>query len=161
MRNYFVTVIENQKKYKNILTIIIPRHVERIEEIKLELSKLNLNISTLESKKKVDDNIDIFIIDSYGKTKSVYNFCKNVFLGGSIINHGGQNPLEATRYGCNILHGPNVENFSEIYSYLNKLKLSSKINNHSSYQKADNLFSKQNNFKNSNQIKENWRKNFS
>ena len=137
-----------KKKYKNILTIIIPRHVERTEEIKLELSKLNLNISTYESKKSIDKNIDIFIIDSYGKTKSVYNFCKNVFLGGSIINHGGQNPLEATRYGCNILHGPNVENFSEIYSYLNKLKLSSKINNRSQLSaKLDNLFSKQNNSK--------------
>ena len=69
-------------------------------------------------------------------------------MGGSIINHGGQNPLEATRYGCNILHGPNVENFSEIYSYLNKLKLSSKINNHSQLSaKLDNLFSKQNNSK--------------
>ena len=119
--------------------------MERTEEIKLELSKLNLNVSTYESKKRIDDNIDIFIIDSYGKTKSVYNFCKNIFLGGSIINHGGQNPLEATRYGCNILHGPNVENFSEIYSYLNKLKLSSKINNHSQLSaKLDNLFSKQN-----------------
>ena len=69
-------------------------------------------------------------------------------MGGSIINHGGQNPLEATRYGCNILHGPNVENFKEIYNYLSKLKLSSKINNPSQLSaKLDNLFSKQNNSK--------------
>ena len=137
-----------KKKYKNILTIIIPRHVERIEEIKSELLKLNLNISTYKSKKKINDKIDIYIIDAYGKTKSVYNFCKNVFLGGSIINHGGQNPLEATRYGCNILHGPNVENFKEIYNYLSNLKLSSKINNHLQLSaKLDKLFSKQNNSK--------------
>ena len=137
-----------KKKHKNILTIIIPRHVDRLEEIKSELSKLNLNISTYKSKKKIDDKIDIYIIDAYGKTKSVYTFCKNIFLGGSIINHGGQNPLEATRYGCNILHGPNVENFKEIYNYLSKLKLSSKINNHSQLSaKLDNLFSKQNNSK--------------
>ena len=137
-----------KKKHKNILTIIIPRHVDRLEEIKSELSKLNLNISTYKSKKKIDDKIDIYIIDAYGKTKSVYTFCKNIFLGGSIINHGGQNPLEATRYGCNILHGPNVENFKEIYNYLSKLKLSSKINNPSQLSaKLDNLFSKQNNSK--------------
>ena len=137
-----------KKKYKNILTIIIPRHVERIREIKSELLKLNLNISTYKSKKKIDDKIDIYIIDAYGKTKSVYNFCKNVFLGGSIVNHGGQNPLEATRYGCNILHGPNVENFKEIYNYLNNLNLSLKINNHSQLSaKLDKLFSKQNNSK--------------
>ena len=45
-------------------------------------------------------------MNSYGATKSFYSICKNVFLGGSLINHGGQNPLEAARYGCNVLHGP-------------------------------------------------------
>ena len=42
--------------------------------------------------------------------------------------HGGQNPLEATRYGCNILYGPNVDNFKEIYKFLDKLKISNKVN---------------------------------
>ena len=55
--------------------------------------------------------------------------CKNVFLGGSLIKHGGQNPLEAVRYGCNILHGPNVKNFEEIYDFLKKNNMSIKINN--------------------------------
>ena len=43
--------------------------------------------------------------------------------------HGGQNPLEATRYGCKVLHGPNVSNFKEIYRFLNKKNLSRKITN--------------------------------
>ena len=51
-------------------------------------------------------------------TKSFFNYCKNVFLGGSLIDHGGQNPLEAARYGCNILHGPHTYNFTEIYNFL-------------------------------------------
>ncbi len=137
-----------KKKYKNILTIIIPRHVERTPAIMSELSKLDLNICTHESKNKVHNNVDIYIIDSYGKTKSVYNFCKSVFLGGSLINHGGQNPLEATRYGCKVLHGPFIENFKEIYDYLEKLKLSSKINNPSELSsKLENLFLKKNNSK--------------
>ena len=70
-------------------------------------------------------------MDSYGKTKSFYYQCKNVFLGGSLINHGGQNPLEAARYGCNIMHGPNVSNFHEIYKFLKKIKISKKISNQS------------------------------
>ena len=69
-------------------------------------------------------------------------------MGGSIINHGGQNPLEATRYGCNILHGPNIENFEEIYKYLSKLNLSVKINNTSQLRsKLDEFLSKKNNSK--------------
>ncbi len=119
-----------KKKYSNLLTIIIPRHIERTNSIINELAKINLKASTLDRNTKIKKNIDIFIIDSYGKTKSIYNICKNIFLGGSLIAHGGQNPLEATRFGCNILHGPNIENFREIYDYLGKLKLTSKVNNH-------------------------------
>ena len=67
-------------------------------------------------------DLDIYLINSYGQTKSFYNNCKNVFLGGSLVDHGVQNPLEATRYGCNILHGPNISNFKEIYKNLAYIK---------------------------------------
>ena len=66
-------------------------------------------------------------MNSFGQTKSFFKVCKVVFLGGSIINHGGQNPLEAARYGCKILNGPNISNFYEIYKLLNKYKVSTKI----------------------------------
>ena len=123
--------LELKKKYPNLLTIIIPRHVERVNLIKSDLQKLNLKIQTFESKEKIEKDTDIYVIDAYGKTKSFYNLCNNVFLGGSLINHGGQNPLEAARFGCNILHGPNVSNFHEIYRFLKKIKISKKINNQS------------------------------
>ncbi len=119
-----------KKKYKNLLTFIIPRHIERTEAIIKELNDINLITHTHEPKKKIPKNTDIYIVNSYGKTKSFYNICNNIFLGGSLINHGGQNPLEATRYGCNILYGPNVDNFKEIYKFLDKLKISNKVNNH-------------------------------
>ena len=110
-----------------MLTIIIPRHIERVKEIVNDLEELNLKIHLHESNKKVAKDTDIYIVDTYGKTKSFYNYCKNVFLGGSLINHGGQNPLEAARYGCNIMHGPNVSNFFEIYDFLKRIKMSEKI----------------------------------
>ena len=73
----------------------------------------------------------IFTINAqtFGETKSFFKICKTVFLGGSIIEHGGQNPLEAARYGCKILHGPNIWNFDEIYALLKKYKVSNKIQN--------------------------------
>ena len=118
-----------KKKYKNLLTIIIPRHIERANSINEDLRKLDLITHLDEPTKKINKKIDIYIVNSYGKTKSFYSICKNIFLGGSIVNHGGQTPLAATRYGCNILHGPNVENFKEIYQFLKKNKISHKINN--------------------------------
>ncbi len=119
---------ELKKKYKNLLTILIPRHIERTHLIKGELTNLNLKVHNHESSKLLDKDTDIYIVDAYGKTKTFYNYCKNVFLGGSLINHGGQNPLEAARYGCNIIHGPNIKNFSEIYSFLRINNVSKQVN---------------------------------
>ena len=120
---------ELKKKYSNLLTIIIPRHIERVEKIEKELKSLNLKVHLHEPKTKIRNDTDVYIVNAYGKTKSFYNNCKNIFLGGSLIKHGGQNPLEATRYGCNILHGPNIENFKEIYDFLRIKKMTKKINN--------------------------------
>ena len=120
---------ELKKRYKNLLTIIIPRHAERADMIAKELEQLNLKIQLHEPTKKIHPDTDIYIVNTYGMTKSFYNYSSNVFLGGSLINHGGQNPLEAARYGCNILHGPNISNFEEIYYFLNKNKISKKIYN--------------------------------
>jgi len=118
-----------KKKYQDILTIIIPRHISRVQSIKKNLNKLDLKVHFDEPKKKINSDIDVYLVNSYGKTKSFYKICKNIFLGGSLISHGGQNPLEALRYGCKVLHGPNVSNFKEIYYFLKKKGLSNKVNN--------------------------------
>ena len=83
------------------------------------------------------------------KQNLFFSLCKNVFLGGSLIRHGGQNPLEAARYGCNILHGPNVSNFEEIYSYLNSQKISFVVSTENRmYKILDKLLSSTNNQRN-------------
>ena len=100
-----------------------------------ELNNMKLKVHLDEPKKTIDPNTDIYLVNSYGKTKLFYKMCKNIFMGGSLIDHGGQNPLEAVRFGCNILHGPKVANFREIYAFLRIKKLSIKVNNqnHLSY----------------------------
>ena len=118
-----------KSKNKKLLTIIIPRHIDRTENIIEEMEKLNLNVQTYSSKEKIKENTDIYIVNTYGKTKAFFKVCEIVFLGGSIIKHGGQNPLESVRYGCKILHGPHISNFSEVYNLLEKYKVSHKINN--------------------------------
>ena len=144
-----------KQKYKNLLTIIIPRHIQRIDEIKNELKNININFHLHSSKKKIENNTEVYLVDTYGETKKFFRICKTVFLGGSIIKHGGQNPLEAARYGCNIIHGPNIKNFSEIYELLLKINLSTKIKNISqliknvdlSFLKKDNSIKKINKLK--------------
>ena len=93
------------------------------------MSELNLKVHLHEPKTKIKKNTDIYLVNSFGKTKSFYSIINNIFLGGSLIEHGGQNPLEAVRYNCNILHGSNITNFKEIYEFLNKKRVSKKIKN--------------------------------
>ncbi|MDA7573238.1 3-deoxy-D-manno-octulosonic acid transferase [Candidatus Pelagibacter sp.] len=136
-------------KYKNLLTIIIPRHTHRAEKIIDEIQKLDLKIHTHGSNRRVNEEIDIYLVNSFGQTKSFFRICKTVFLGGSIVKHGGQNPLEAVRYGCKILHGPNIWNFDEIYSLLKKHKVSDRITNSDQLaSKIDKFFINKNNSKN-------------
>ncbi len=120
---------ELKKKYENLLTVIIPRHIDREKQIVDQLNNLDLNIHIHEPRTKIKKDTDIYLVNSFGKTKSFYSIINNIFLGGSLIKHGGQNPLEAVRYNCNILHGSNIYNFKEIYEFLNKQKISKKIYN--------------------------------
>ena len=117
-----------KKKIKNIITIIIPRHIDRVDQIISQISELGLNVVSHKSNKKKLSNIDIYVVDTFGESKKFYKLATSVFLGGSIIKRGGQNPLEPARFGAKILHGPNIDNFKDVYKYLNQLKISSTIN---------------------------------
>ncbi len=117
-----------KKKIKNIITIIIPRHINRVDQIISQVNELGLNAISRRSNKKKLDNIDIYLVDTFGESKKFYKFATTVFLGGSIIKRGGQNPLEPARFGAKVLHGPNIDNFKDVYKYLNQLKISSSIN---------------------------------
>ena len=120
---------ELKSKYKNLLTIVIPRHINRSNSIINELESVNLNTVTRSSRQKISKTTDIYIVDTYGEATKFYELSKVTFLGGSLIKHGGQNPLEPARLGNYILHGPNIQNFKEVYRMLSKLNVSKKANN--------------------------------
>jgi 3-deoxy-D-manno-octulosonic-acid transferase len=120
------------KKYKDLLTIIIPRHIHRINKIVKEIKDLKLNVVLHSSNPKKLKNVDIYLVDTYGETKKFYNSSDIVFMGKSLVGKGGQNPLEPARQGAAILYGPNIGNFSDTYKLLDKLKITHKVNGVSS-----------------------------
>ena len=111
---------------KNLLTIIIPRHINRRKVIANELSSIDLNTEFHTSSKVLKKNTDVYIVDTYGEASKFYSLSKLTFVGGSLILHGGQNPLEPAREGNYILTGPHVDNFKEVYQILEQLKIASK-----------------------------------
>ena len=118
-----------KRKFKNLLTIIIPRHTQRINEINDEMNNLGLNTIIRTSREKIKNKTDIYLVDTYGETKKFFNLSKIAFIGGSLVKHGGQNPIEPARYQLDIIHGPYVNNFRDIYKLFSKKKVSHKITN--------------------------------
>ncbi len=122
-------------KYNNLLTILIPRHTNRSNIIIDELKNIELNTVKRSSSKKINKDTDIYLVDTYGEASMFYELSNITFVGGSIINHGGQNPLEPARLGNYIMHGPNIQNFKEVYKLLKKLNVSTEVNSVSKMQK--------------------------
>ena len=116
---------KNLKKNNQLLiTIIIPRHINRTPQIIDDMNRLGLKTITHSSKLKIKNDTDIYLVDSYGISSKFYNLTNITFVGGSLVPHGGQNPLEPARFGNFIINGPNVNNFREIYLFLVQHKMS-------------------------------------
>ena len=141
--------IKLKKKYKNFLTIIIPRHIHRVNKIIREIENLKLNVITHNSNPKKIKNADIYLVDSYGETKKFYQVSNIVFMGKSLTGEGGQNPLEPMSHGAAVLYGPNISNFTDTYKLLDKLKITYKVKGVNSLTSLiDKLMIKPNNHKN-------------
>ena len=114
-------------KYPNLLTLIIPRHINRISKIEGVIKKLKLKSLTQDSLSDIKDDTDILIINTYGNTQRFLKLSKYIFIGGSLIDHGGQNPIEVAYNNSFIFHGPYIYNFTEIYNFLNKENISFEV----------------------------------
>ena len=118
-------------KIKDIVTIIAPRHIDRVKQIKKISEQLNLNSQVLNKGDLILKNKEIIIINSFGGLNNFFKYSKSVFIGKSMLKKlkdvGGQNPIEAAKMGCKVYHGPYVYNFNEIYELLAENKVSNKI----------------------------------
>lgn len=94
--------------------IIIPRHVHFSSKLQSMIKQNYVN--------------KIFILDKFGENDSAYESAKLTFMGGSLFEHGGQNPLEPLSKGCFVLSGQYINNFKEIYSELENLSLAKVLN---------------------------------
>ena len=132
----FKTHIKIKKVFSNVLTIIIPRHINRTKSILKNSEKYGLKTEIFNNQKEINPETEIALINTFGQLQKFFKICKSVFIGKSMIKSlelvGGQNPLEAVRAGCKIYHGPFVYNFQEVYDLLNSKNISKEIVDESS-----------------------------
>ena len=109
---------------QKIITLIVPRHINRVYEIEKICNQLNLSSQILNRDQKILNDKEVIIINSFGVLADYYKYSKSVLIGKSLekrfISDGGQNPIDAAYSGCKVYHGPYVSNFEEIYQIFAK-----------------------------------------
>ena len=110
--------IRLRANFPGLLTLIAPRHPERGAGIVAIAAAAGLSVALRSRGELPNRNTDIYVADTVGELGLLYRVAPVVFVGGSLVKHGGQNPIEPAKLGAAILHGPHVWNFAEIYAAL-------------------------------------------
>ncbi|MEO8318228.1 MAG: 3-deoxy-D-manno-octulosonic acid transferase [Bradyrhizobium sp.] len=104
--------------FPKLLTVIVPRHADRGEAIARMIAASGLNAALRSREELPTAATDIYVADTMGEMGLFYRLAPIVFMGGSLVAHGGQNPIEAVKLGASVVHGPHVFNFTDVYETL-------------------------------------------
>jgi len=104
----------------NLLTVLVPRHPSRGNEITEEMAATELKVARRSLGETVEPDTEFYLGDTLGELGLFYRLTGIAFIGGSMAAHGGHNPLEAAQLDCAILHGPDMANFETIAAELSR-----------------------------------------
>ena len=104
--------------FPSLLTVIVPRHPKRGEAIARMIAAAGAQIALRSLEELPTARTAIYIADTMGELGLFYRLAPIVFMGGSLVPHGGQNPIEAIKLNASIVHGPHVFNFTDVYDAL-------------------------------------------
>ncbi|MDZ7712552.1 MAG: 3-deoxy-D-manno-octulosonic acid transferase [Rhodovibrio sp.] len=103
-------------RHPGLLTVVAPRHPERAGEVARLLHGRGLRVAqrSRDGIASLDGDVDVYLVDTLGELGLFYSLCPVAFVGGSLGDAGGHNPIEPARLGCAVVHGPDMRAFSEI-----------------------------------------------
>lgn len=108
---------EIKKEFPDLLLIVAPRHPNRGEEIQQQMrEELGLNVALRSKNEPITAETDVYVANTIGEMGLWYNICPLVFIGGSLIPHGGQNFMEPSRCRDAVIVGPYMHNFTDAMS---------------------------------------------
>jgi len=133
------------KKFKNLMFVIIPRHLKNTGAIKKNLEKNNFSFGIRSLNQSFNKKYKFYIADTFGELGLFFSLSKVSIVGGSFSNKGGHNPIEASHFNCAVIFGPNMKNFKEIKEKILKTKSGFQVNNSSELaEKISTLITKKN-----------------
>lgn len=102
----------------SLLTVMVPRHASRGEAVAGMIAAAGAQVALRSREELPGAATDIYVADTMGELGLFYRLAPIVFMGGSLVPHGGQNPIEAIKLGAAVVHGPHVFNFGDVYEAL-------------------------------------------
>ncbi|MBQ4472104.1 MAG: 3-deoxy-D-manno-octulosonic acid transferase [Alphaproteobacteria bacterium] len=106
--------LELKKTHEDLLTICVPRHPHRADDIEKMLVKKGLKVARRSRGEEIKADTDFYVADTIGEMGLLYRLAPIVFVGGSLIPFGGQNMLEPMSLRRAVIIGPHAFNFREI-----------------------------------------------
>jgi 3-deoxy-D-manno-octulosonic-acid transferase len=103
-----------------LCTIIAPRHPQRGGAIAEMLKGRGIRVAQRSLGQLLDGSGDVYVADTIGELGMLYKLAPVAFIGGSLVDRGGHNPIEAMRLGAVVLVGPHLQNFPDAYDALIK-----------------------------------------
>ncbi|MBL0058474.1 MAG: 3-deoxy-D-manno-octulosonic acid transferase [Elusimicrobia bacterium] len=107
---------ELRREWPSLRLVAAPRHVERAAEVRTIFSARGFRTALRSQLSSSAGLVDVLVLDTVGELAEIYGLATVVFVGGSLVRRGGQNPLEPARWGVPVVFGPHMENFREIVS---------------------------------------------
>ena len=107
-----------RSRRSGLLTIIVPRHPERADELEAQIAAKGLKVARRSRRDRIEPDVDIFLGDTIGEMGLYLRLTEIAFVGRSMVGQGGQNPLEPAMLGTAVLSGRNVQNFRDSYQRL-------------------------------------------
>jgi 3-deoxy-D-manno-octulosonic-acid transferase len=104
--------------FPSLLSVIVPRHPDRGEAVARTIAASGLHAALRSRGELPAATTDIYVADTMGELGLFYRLAPVVFIGGSLVERGGQNPIEAVKLGASVVHGPHVFNFTDVYEAL-------------------------------------------
>ena len=118
------------------LLVIVPRHPKRSEQIQKQLQTLNIKYAVRSLQQAIEPDTKIYLADTMGELKHFMSGAQFVFIGGTLIKHGGQNLLEPARMAKTTVCGPHMFNFKDEVALLLKNDACIQVNNTEELQQA-------------------------
>ena len=111
-----LSVFQDLKKatgMQDLVWVVAPRHLQRLLDVEAMLKQKQVLYQRLSDVKNSERRTDTILVDSIGDLAGIYSIASYVFCGGSLVERGGHNIMEAALFGKPVFYGPSMKDFSD------------------------------------------------